>query len=79
MTRVLRSGRGRQKREVRVRGCEKGWTHFFGFEDGAKSPQAKEFRQPLETGKGEETRFFPGAFRKERPSHFSPVKLVSDF
>lgn len=73
ITRVLISGRRRQKREPDR------WQHnVASFENGRMEPWAKERRRPLEDGNGLSSR----AFRRNTalPAlDLSPVRPTSDF
>ena len=56
ITRVLISGRGKQKNEnQRDNSRRRTQPKVAGFEDGGIRPQIKEHGQPLEAGKGKET------------------------
>lgn len=72
---------GRQEIQRENKGANNAvWNHLIaGLEDG-EGPQTKEFKPPLEVGKGGETEV-PCCLQKHCSQllGFSPVRLISDF
>ena len=54
ITRVIKCGQGKQKSQCQSDAMWGSWPATAGFENG-KGSWGKEYRQPLEAGKGKET------------------------